>query len=35
MSDIYTEKGVQDYFDDDELSVEEESFMRGYLHAYS
>ena len=35
MSDIYTEQGVADFFDDDELTLEEESFMRGYLYAYS
>jgi hypothetical protein len=35
MSDIYTEQGVSDDFDDDEISLEEESFMRGYLYAYS
>lgn len=33
--DIYTPEGVEDYFDDDELSLEEASFMRGYLTAYS
>ena len=31
--DIYTSEGVQSYFEDDELSTEEEGFMQGYLAA--
>lgn len=31
--DIYTFEGVENYFEDDELSSEEEGFMCGYLAA--
>jgi len=29
--DIYTENGVSDYVDNDEINSMEEGFMRGYL----
>lgn len=29
--DIYTEEGIQNFMDDDELSVMEQGFMVGYL----
>ncbi len=32
-NDIYSEKGVEDYFDHDCISAEEEGFMMGYLGA--
>jgi hypothetical protein len=31
--DIYSIEGVASYFEDDELSIEEEGFMVGYLAA--
>lgn len=31
--DIYTEEGVADYIEEDEISSEEEGFMLGYLAA--
>jgi len=31
--DIYTEEGVVDYCDNDEIDPREEGFMRGYLEA--
>ena len=31
--DIYTANGIMEYFDDDEISIQEEGFMRGYLGA--
>ena len=31
--DIYTREGVENYFENDELSGEEEGFMVGYLGA--
>ena len=32
-SDIYTDQGVCDCFEDDEINPREEGFMRGYLGA--
>ena len=32
-NDIYTKKGIMNYFDNDELDSEEEGFMLGYLDA--
>ena len=32
-SDIYTEKGVDEYADNDAISASEEGFMMGYLAA--
>lgn len=29
--DMYTEEGVSDYVDNDEISPAEEGFMQGYL----
>ena len=31
--DIYTEKGIENYVDDDSISASEEGFMLGYLGA--
>ena len=33
LGDIYTEEGVVDLFEDDNLSAEEAGFMMGYLEA--
>lgn len=32
-NDFYTEAGIHDCSDDDEISLEEEAFMFGYLSA--
>ncbi len=29
--DIYTDLGVDEYLEDDEINAQEEAFMRGYL----
>jgi len=29
--DIYTDLGVDEYLEDDEIDIEEEAFMKGYL----
>jgi len=31
--DIYTEQGIENYADDDEISALEQGFMSGYLEA--
>ena len=31
--DIYTEKGIENYVDDDTINAAEEGFMLGYLGA--
>lgn len=33
QDDIYTQTGVEDMFEDDNLTSEEAGFMRGYLEA--
>ena len=32
--DIYTEEGIVEYFENDEISSREEGFMLGYLDAW-
>lgn len=29
--DIYTDLGIDEYLEDDEINAEEEGFMKGYL----
>ena len=31
--DIYTEEGIENYTDEDEISATEQAFMLGYLEA--
>ena len=31
--DIYTEEGIENYIDEDEISTMEQGFMLGYLEA--
>jgi len=32
-NDIYTEEGIENYIDEDEISTVEQGFMLGYLEA--
>jgi len=32
-SDLYSAEGIDAYSDNDEISIEEDAFMRGYLNA--